>query len=71
MVEQISASSSSVTIVLANRGNAPAVDAFWVDVYLDPATPPTHVNQAWQDVGSRGLVWGIPAGALPLAPGAA
>jgi len=40
-----------------------------VDVYVDPVTPPTAVNQTWQYLCTQGLVWGITADALPLAPG--
>ncbi|MBN1977912.1 MAG: hypothetical protein JW918_10960 [Anaerolineae bacterium] len=31
-------------------------DEFWVDVYLDPTTPPTAVNQTWRHVGDHGIV---------------
>jgi hypothetical protein len=56
-------------VVIKNQGNSPVVDAFWVDVYLNPTTPPTQVNQHWQDLGTAGLVWGIQGAALPLDPG--
>jgi hypothetical protein len=58
VVESLTAGGSQITVTLRNQGNAPVVDAFWVDVYLDPATAPTGVNQRWQDLGSQGLVWG-------------
>jgi hypothetical protein len=69
VVESITASSANVTVVLRNVGNAPVRDEFWVDVYLDPVPAPTHVNQLWSDLGNQGLVWGVTAPALPIAPG--
>jgi hypothetical protein len=69
VVESLTAGGSQITVTLRNQGNAPVVDAFWVDVYLDPATAPTQVNQRWQDLGSQGLVWGVQGAALPLGPG--
>ncbi len=68
IVDSLSASSNQVTVVIKNVGNAPVSDAFWVDVYLNPNSAPTGVNQRWQDVGSQGLVWGIQGSALPLNP---
>jgi len=55
-----------VTVVVRNVGVGPVVDAFWVDVYIAPDTPPTMVNQHWFDVGNQGMVWGVTA--VPLAP---
>jgi hypothetical protein len=69
VIDSLTASGSEVTLVIQNTGNAPVTEAFWVDVYLDPATPPTQVNQRWPDLGSRGLVWGVQGAALPLVPG--
>jgi hypothetical protein len=68
VVERIVATSDDVQVVIANHGNAPAGDDFWVDVYLDPAPAPTHVNQVWNDLSAQGLVWGVTA---DLAPGEA
>jgi hypothetical protein len=46
------------------------VEEFWVDVYIDPHTPPTVVNQTWDQLGSQGLVWAVLSDALPnLVPG--
>jgi len=42
---------------------------FWVDVYINPDPAPTGVNQIWPDLADEGLVWGVTAAALPLAPG--
>ncbi|MEA3308345.1 MAG: CARDB domain-containing protein, partial [Chloroflexota bacterium] len=36
---------AALTVEIANLGNAPAAN-FWVDLYLDPETPP-EVNQSW------------------------
>ena len=54
--------------MIRNRGNAPVVDSFWVDLYVDPDPVPTAVNQIWPDLADEGLVWGVTAG---LAPGEA
>jgi hypothetical protein len=64
-------SSEAVTVVVKNQGGQPVVDAFWVDVYINPALPPTQVNQQWHALGAEGLVWGIVTPAIPLAPGQA
>jgi uncharacterized repeat protein (TIGR01451 family) len=71
VVEQINASSTSVQVVIRNEGDMPVEDEFWVDVYLNPTTPPTSVNQTWQYVGDHGIVWGVTSDALPLYPGEA
>ncbi|GAB4410284.1 MAG: hypothetical protein Fur0044_03990 [Anaerolineae bacterium] len=68
VIDSLSASSSGVTLVIRNQGNAPVVDAFWVDVYFNPTSTPT-VNKRWQDIASRGQVWGIQGVGLPLDPG--
>ncbi len=69
VVERITASSTSLQVVVRNEGDTPVVDEFWVDAYLDPTTPPTAVNQTWQHVGDHGIVWGVTSDALPLDPG--
>jgi len=71
VVESLVATANNVQLVLRNVGTAPAWDWFWVDVYVDPNPPPSHVNQLWQDLAPQGLVWGVTAPAMPLAPGAA
>lgn len=67
IVDSLVADSNSVTVTIKNIGGSPVVDAFWVDVYINPNTPPTAVNQLWDDVGTQGMVWGVVAPALPLA----
>ncbi len=69
MVEQITFAGGSVQVVIRNIGTVPATEEFWVDAYVAPHTPPTAVNQTWDLLGSEGMVWGVTAAALPLAPG--
>lgn len=69
VVQSITATTGTVEVVIANIGTGAVRDAFWVDVYLNPATPPTAVNRTWQMLGDQGLAWGIPDEVLPLLPG--
>jgi hypothetical protein len=69
VVDNLEASSNAVSVTIKNNGTAPVVDAFWVDVYLNPTAAPTNVNQRWQDLGSQGLTWGVQGAALPFDPG--
>jgi subtilisin-like proprotein convertase family protein len=70
VVANIIARPGNVQVVIMNRGNAPVEDEFWVDAYIAPRTPPTRVNQTWDQLGSQGLVWGVTSSALPaLVPG--
>ena len=69
VVQSINVTASNVQVVIANQGNAPVSDDFWVDAYINPDPAPTAVNQIWNDLADEGLVWGVTAGALPLAPG--
>ena len=73
VVERIVAGSNNVQVVIANRGGATverdADNEFWVDVYVDPSSAPTHVNQVWRDLCSQGIVWGVTVDALPIRPG--
>jgi uncharacterized repeat protein (TIGR01451 family) len=59
IVESLTATTNSVTVVIRNIGTAASVDAFWVDVYLDPNPAPTAVNQTWPQLSDQGLVWGV------------
>jgi hypothetical protein len=70
VVEQIRTSGGALQVVIRNIGQGPVVQPFWVDLYINPESAPTRVNQAWNMVGSQGLVWVVNATALPLAPGA-
>ncbi|MEJ5309992.1 MAG: LamG-like jellyroll fold domain-containing protein [Anaerolineae bacterium] len=70
IVENIIATPNHIQIVIRNRGNAPVEDEFWVDVYINPRTEPTQVNQTWDLLSNQGLAWGVTAAALPaLTPG--
>ncbi len=65
IVQRITATANSVQIVIKNQGDRPVVDEFWIDVYINPTTAPTHVNQTWPSLGTQGLVWGVISSALP------
>ncbi len=69
IVEDISASSDDLFVVLKNIGAAPVTDEFWVDAYFNPNPPPTSVNQTIQTLAVDGIVWGVDNTALPIAPG--
>jgi len=70
VVKQLLVSSSAIQVIVENQGAAPVVDEFWVDVYINPTTPPVRVNQTWNQLGTQGLVWGVTSPALPaLTPG--
>jgi len=69
VVTHVVATSNDVQVVIANQGNTPVTADFWVDAYINPDPVPTAVNQIWNDLADEGLVWGVTAGALPLAPG--
>ncbi len=69
VVESLTVEQGEVQIVLRNLGNWPVKDEFWVDLYIDPAPPPTTVNQSWGVLGQHGAVWGVTVDALPLNPG--
>lgn len=57
-----------ITVVVENRGNAVA-PPFWVDLYINPASPPT-VNNLWNNLCTLspcyGIAWAVENG---LAPG--
>ncbi|MFO7680551.1 MAG: hypothetical protein R6X34_10915 [Chloroflexota bacterium] len=67
-------------MVIQNQGNAPAVESFWIDFYINPNPAPTVANELWPEVAAEGLAWGFtdmlaPGEVLTLtystAPGAA
>jgi len=63
---------AGVEVTIANQGRAPA-QGFWVDLYLDPTSPP-ETNYPWPNLGCiYGIAWfvqDLPPGAeLPLAVG--
>lgn len=60
VVQSISTpSANTVEVVIANVGNAPVLNSFWVDLYINPNPAPTGVNQIWQSIASEGMVWGV------------
>jgi predicted outer membrane repeat protein len=74
VVQEIVATSDDVQVVIRNVGNASVSDGFWVDVYIDPTSAPTAVNQIWNDLADEGLVWGVqdqmgPGGIIVLSVG--
>jgi len=69
VVEVITVTTNNIELAIANHGLTPVTGPFWVDVYVRPITPPTHVNQTWNSVGQEGLVWGGFWNDLPLEPG--
>jgi hypothetical protein len=70
VVESLQATRSNVRLVIKNQGNARVEDGFFVDVYINPTSAPTRVNQTWPDLGSHGLVWGVTGeGVESLVPG--
>jgi uncharacterized repeat protein (TIGR01451 family) len=73
VVDSLIVSGNAVTVTISNQGDAPVaaelINEFWVDVYIDPDTVPTRVNQTWDIVGTQGLAWGVTQDALPLEPG--
>jgi hypothetical protein len=58
-----------VSVTVTNQGDAPA-GAFWVDLYINPSSPPTAANQIWNTrcglTPCFGMAWPVPNG---LAPG--
>jgi uncharacterized repeat protein (TIGR01451 family) len=69
VVQSITATSDDIQVVVANQGNAPVTDEFWVEAYVNPHTAPTAVNQLWWELGTEGMFWGITEDLLPLNPG--
>ncbi len=69
VIEDLAAEANLIEVLITNEGDSPVTKEFWVDVYIDPTTPPTHVNQTWDMLGERGVVWGVTADLLPIPPG--
>jgi hypothetical protein len=57
-----------VLVTVTHRGSAAA--AFWIDLYINPSSPPTAANQVWNTrcalTPCFGMAWQVPSG---LAPG--
>ncbi|MBN2006622.1 MAG: DUF11 domain-containing protein [Anaerolineae bacterium] len=70
IVSDIIATPNDISIVIQNIGPGPVpVQAFWVDVYINPHTIPTQLDQPWPLLADQGLVWTVKTFALPLDPG--
>ncbi|KAA3662913.1 MAG: choice-of-anchor D domain-containing protein, partial [Chloroflexi bacterium] len=59
IVQSVMASSTNVEVVIKNAGSLATVDSFWVDLYINPTTPPTGANQTWETNGGEGIAWGV------------
>jgi uncharacterized repeat protein (TIGR01451 family) len=68
VITDLQASSNAVTVTIRNSGNAPVVDAFWVDVYFNPSKVPA-LNEPWDTIAGQGVTWGLVGSDLPIAPG--
>jgi len=69
VVRSVAATGSGVEVVIANEGNRSVENPFWVDLYLNPSSPPARVGQLWIHLAAEGMVWGVTQEALPLEPG--
>ncbi|HEU5102114.1 MAG TPA: Ig-like domain-containing protein [Roseiflexaceae bacterium] len=69
VVSSISTANSGLQVTIRNIGQAPVVEPFWVDAYINPTTAPTRVNQLWNNLGARGATWGVVGSVLPLEVG--
>ncbi len=70
VVTSLDVGGGDVQIVLTNQGPTAVNDSFWVELYINPNSAPTMVNQTWAAVGSFGAVWGVEGSVLPLDVGA-
>lgn len=59
VVSQFSLVGGNLTLVVQNVGSAAVQTPFWIDVYLNPTTPPQAANQTWEAMGAEGLVWAV------------
>jgi uncharacterized repeat protein (TIGR01451 family) len=64
VIDDLIASSSGVSMIIRNAGNAPTTDEFWVDVYFSPSQTPA-LNLPWDAIASHGVVWGVPVSIPP------
>ena len=75
-IDSFQASGNMVTLTLRNAGNTALSDSFWVQISINPATPPTAVNQRWDTLGNslggapQGALWGVVNPAVPILPNA-
>ena len=66
LVTSISVNNASnppvVTVIVTNNGNAAVTEGFWVDLYVDPSTPPNNLtgrDRRWQQVSTVGMAWPV------------
>lgn len=59
VVTNINVDASTVQVTIQNTGNAPVMNDFWVDLYVNPNPTPTMANQIWPYLASQGAVWGV------------
>ena len=67
IVSGMTVSATDVQVEITNQGTTAVTNDFWVDTYINPTIPPTHVNQTWETQGGEGIVWGVTN--VTLAPG--
>jgi hypothetical protein len=48
-----------ITVKVKNVGGSPTTIGFWVDLYINPSTPPTTPNVRWNDVCGISPCYGI------------
>ncbi len=70
VVDSITITDGAPTIVIRNAGGLAVTDDFWVDLYVNPDTPPAAVNDTIETLQSDGMVWAIEASATPIGPDA-
>ncbi len=65
IIESVTATAGQVSITIRNEGLAPVTTPFWLDLFINPTTPPTAVNQTSDDLGGTNLAWGITTSFAP------
>ena len=61
MTERVVATADGVQVVIENKGNAPVVDASWVDVYVDLEPAPIAESELVYVPGFKGETVAIEA----------
>ena len=70
VIQSLTATPSTLQVVLKNTGSTSVGDDFWVDVYINPSSAPARVNQTWPMLAGQGAVWGVTgSGRAALTPG--
>ena len=59
VVDDLTADSNTVTVLIRNAGTSATVEDFWVDVSIGPKTKPPRINQPWERIAAHGVVWGV------------